>query len=87
MSTTAYLIIGYLGAAGSLIFGANQLVLIFYRKEAKDVSVFDYAVRVVYSILLGVYSMGVHNTVFILSNFGAAILSLGVTGACIVFRK
>ncbi len=54
---------GYLGALGSLMFGVDQLRIILAKKEAKEVSVFDYAVRVVYSVLLGVYSLGISNVV------------------------
>ena len=45
-------VVGYLGALGSLVFGLNQLRIIISKQTAKDISLFDYAVRVVYSILL-----------------------------------
>ena len=76
-------IVGYVGALGSLVFGVNQLRIILQKQEAKDISLFDYGVRVVYSVLLGVYSVGIGNLVFVVVNFGAALLSaaVAVTGA------
>lgn len=71
-------IVGYVGALGSLVFGANQLRLILARHSAADVSVFDYALRVAYSVLLGIYAVGKSDLVFIVMNFGAAVLSLAV---------
>jgi hypothetical protein len=71
-------VIGYLGALGSLVFGGNQLRMILERKSAEDVSAWDYALRVGYSLLLGVYSIGIGDLVFVIVNFGAAALSLAV---------
>ncbi len=78
---------GYLGALGSLVFGIDQLRIILAKKEAKAVSVFDYAVRVVYSALLGVYSLGISNAVFVVVNFGAAILSAIVAASALFMKK
>jgi hypothetical protein len=80
-------VIGYLGALGSLVFGANQLRIIITKKEAKDVSVFDYIVRVTYSLLLGVYSVGMREWLFVVVNFGAALLSAGVAIAAHVEKR
>ena len=80
-------IAGYLGALGSLVFGANQLRIIIAKHRARDISVFDYAMRTVYSVLLGLYSIGIQNVVFIAVNFGAAILSAGVAGAAVFMKK
>jgi len=80
-------VIGYVGALGSLVFGLNQLRVILQKKEAKDVSVFDYTVRVVYSILLGIYSLTIPNVVFVVVNFGAALLSAGVAIAAGFMKK
>ena len=71
-------IVGYLGALGSLLFGANQLRVILQHHSAEDVSVWDYALRVGYSVLLGIYSIGIGDPVFVIVNFGAAALSLAV---------
>ncbi|HEX6655411.1 MAG TPA: hypothetical protein VF153_04280 [Candidatus Limnocylindria bacterium] len=71
-------VIGYVGALGSLVFGGNQLRVILQHQSAKDVSVWDYALRVGYSALLGAYSIGIGDPVFVVVNFGAAILSLAV---------
>jgi lipid-A-disaccharide synthase-like uncharacterized protein len=71
-------IVGYIGALGSLLFGANQLRVVLQHQSAEDVSVFDYAIRVGYSVLLGIYSIGIGDVVFVVVNFGAALLSLGV---------
>jgi hypothetical protein len=79
--------VGYLGALGSLVFGVNQLRIILAQHEAKSVSVFDYAVRVVYSVLLGIYSVGISNAVFVVVNFGAAILSALVAGSAFFMKK
>jgi len=78
MTFDAIHVVGYLGAIGSLTFGANQLRLLFVKQEAKDVSVFDYALRVAYSVLLGIYAIGTGDFVFTVVNFGAALLSLAV---------
>lgn len=80
-------IIGYVGALGSLVFGANQLRIILSKKEARDVSVFDYVVRVIYSVLLGIYSIGLGEAVFIVVNFGAAVLSTAVAVAALVEKR
>ena len=80
-------LIGYLGALGSLIFGANQLRIILTKHDARNISVFDYAMRVLYSALLGVYSIGIQNIVFIVVNFGAALLSASVAAAAILMQK
>jgi hypothetical protein len=74
-------VIGYLGALGSLAFGGNQLRLILQRHSAEDVSAWDYALRVGYSLLLGAYSIGIGDVVFVIVNFGAAALSLAVAVA------
>jgi hypothetical protein len=74
-------LIGYLGAIGSLAFGANQLRVILAKHSAEDVSVFDYVLRVVYSVLLGIYALGTSDIVFVVVNFGAAILSFAVAVA------
>jgi len=74
-------VIGYVGALGSLVFGGNQLRVILQHQSAKDVSVWDYALRVGYSVLLGAYSIGIGDLVFVVVNFGAAILSLAVAVA------
>jgi hypothetical protein len=71
-------IVGYLGALGSLLFGANQLRVILQHHSAEDVSVWDYVLRVGYSVLLGIYSIGIGDVVFIVVNFGAAAVSLAV---------
>jgi lipid-A-disaccharide synthase-like uncharacterized protein len=71
-------VIGYIGALGSLVFGANQLRVILQRQSAEDVSAWDYALRVGYSVLLGIYSIGIGDPVFVTVNFGAAVLSLAV---------
>lgn len=80
-------IVGYVGALGSLVFGVNQLRILLAKHEAKDLSVFDYAVRTIYSILLGIYSIGISNIVFVVVNFGAAILSAAVMVAAIDIKK
>lgn len=71
-------VIGYIGALGSLLFGGNQLRMILQRHSAEDVSAWDYALRVGYSVLLGIYSIGIGDVVFVIVNFGAAVLSLAV---------
>lgn len=48
---------------------------------------FDYVVRVVYSILLGVYSLNISNLLFVLVNFGAALLSAGVAAAAVFMKR
>jgi len=80
-------IVGYVGALGSLIFGANQLRVILQHQSAKDVGVFDYAVRVAYSVLLGVYAIGTGDVIFVVVNFGAAVLSAAVTAAAHVMKE
>jgi hypothetical protein len=79
--------IGYLGALGSLAFGANQLRVILAHHSAKDVSAVDYALRVGYSTLLGIYSTGIGDLVFVIVNFGAALLSLAVALASFRMQK
>jgi len=49
--------------------------------------VFDYVVRVVYSILLGVYSLNISNLLFVVVNFGAALLSAGVAAAAVFMKR
>jgi hypothetical protein len=71
-------IIGYIGAFGSVLFGGNQLRLILAKGSARDVSVFDYVLRVGYSVLLGVYAVGTRDLVFTVVNFAAALLSAAV---------
>jgi lipid-A-disaccharide synthase-like uncharacterized protein len=80
-------IVGYLGALGSLIFGGNQLRVILQHQSAKDVGVFDYAVRVAYSVLLAVYAIGTGDIVFVVVNFGAAILSAAVASAAFSMKE
>ena len=80
-------IVGYVGALGSLVFGVNQLRIILQKQEAKDISLFDYGVRVVYSVLLGVYSVGIGNLVFVVVNFGAALLSAAVAVAGALMKR
>jgi uncharacterized protein with PQ loop repeat len=70
--------LGYAGAAGSLLVGVAQLVKIVRRKSAKDVSLADYLIRVVASILLGIYATSMMDTTFLVVNFGSAALSLAV---------
>lgn len=78
---------GYLGALGSLVFGTNQLRIIIAKHDARSVSIFDYVVRVVYSVLLGVYSLGISNVVFVVVNFGAAILSACVAASALFMKR
>lgn len=80
-------IVGYVGALGSLVFGVNQLRILLAKHRAKDLSVADYAIRTVYSVLLGIYSIGISNLVFVVVNFGAAILSAAVMIAAISIKK
>lgn len=80
-------VIGYVGAAGSLLFGGNQLRVILAHHSAQDVSVFDYGLRVAYSVLLGIYAIGTSDLVFVIVNFGAAILSLAVAIASHVMKS
>ena len=80
-------IVGYLGAVGSLVFGSNQLRVILQHHSAKDVGVFDYGLRVAYSVLLGIYAIGTGDLVFMVVNFGAAVLSLAVAAAAYVMKK
>lgn len=81
MQLDAIHIAGYLGALGSLVFGGNQLRVILQHRSAEDVGVFDYAIRVGYSALLGIYAMGTGDLLFVIVNFGAALLSLAVAVA------
>ncbi|HEY6959674.1 MAG TPA: hypothetical protein VI814_12695 [Candidatus Limnocylindria bacterium] len=78
--------LGYVGALGSLVFGTNQLLILVRKHRAKDVSTFDYAVRTIYSVLLGIYSIGIANLVFVVVNFGAAVLSAAVMVAALRIR-
>jgi hypothetical protein len=87
LSFDAIHIVGYLGAIGSLVFGSNQLRVILQHHSAKDVGVFDYAVRVAYSVLLGIYAIGTGDAVFMVVNFGAALLSLAVAIAAYVMKR
>ena len=80
-------VVGYVGALGSLVFGVDQLLILLRKHRAKDVSTFDYAVRTVYSLLLGVYSIGIANLVFVVVNFGAALLSAAVMVAALRIKK
>src|SRR5437868_10195481 len=80
-------IVGYVGAAGSLLFGSNQLRVILQHHSAKDVGVFDYGLRVGYSALLGIYAIGTGDPVFMVVNFGAALLSLAVAVAAFTLKK
>jgi len=80
-------IVGYLGAVGSLVFGSNQLRVILQHHSAKDVGVFDYGLRVAYSVLLGIYAIGTDDLVFVVVNVGAAILSLAVAAAAFVMKR
>ena len=80
-------VIGYVGAAGSLLFGGNQLRVILAHQSARDVSVFDYGLRVAYSVLLGIYAIGTSDLVFVIVNFGAAILSLAIAIASHVMKS
>ena len=83
LSFDAIHIVGYVGAVGSLLFGANQLRVILQHHSAKDVGVFDYGLRVAYSALLGIYAIGTGDVVFMVVNFGAALLSLAVAIAAL----
>lgn len=87
MSFDAIHIVGYLGALGSLVFGGNQLRVILQHHSAKDVGVLDYGIRVAYSVLLGIYAIGTGDLVFVIVNFGAAILSLAVAAAAYLTKK
>src|SRR5438093_3520742 len=80
-------IVGYLGAVGSLVFGSNQLRVILQHHSAKDVGVFDYGLRVAYSTLLGGYASGTGDQVFVVVNFGAALLSLAVAAAAFAVKR
>ena len=79
--------VGYVGALGSLVFGTNQLLILLRKHRAKDVSTFDHAVRTMYSVLLGIYSIGIANLVFVFVNFGAALLSAAVMIAALRIKK
>jgi hypothetical protein len=87
MTFDAIHIVGYVGALGSLVFGGNQLRVILQHHSAKDVGVLDYGIRVAYSILLGIYAIGTGDLVFVVVNFGAAILSLAVAAAAFAMKK
>jgi hypothetical protein len=87
MQLDAIHIVGYLGALGSLVFGGNQLRVILQHHSAKDVGVFDYGIRVAYSVLLGIYAIGTGDLVFVVVNFGAALLSLAVAAAAFFMKK
>jgi len=87
LSFDAIHIVGYVGAVGSLLFGSNQLRVILQHHSAKDVGVFDYGLRVAYSSLLGIYAIGTGDPVFMVVNFGAALLSLAVAIAAFTMKK
>ena len=87
LSFDAIHIVGYVGALGSLLFGSNQLRVILQHRSAKDVGVFDYGLRVAYSSLLGIYAIGTSDPVFMVVNFGAALLSLAVAIAAFTMKK
>jgi hypothetical protein len=87
MQLDAIHIVGYLGAMGSLLFGGNQLRVILQHHSAKDVGVFDYGLRVAYSVLLGIYAIGTGDLVFVVVNFGAAFLSLAVAAAAFLMKR
>lgn len=87
MQLDAIHIVGYLGAIGSLLFGGNQLRVILQHHSAKDVGVFDYGLRVAYSVLLGIYAIGTGDLVFVVVNFGAAVLSLAVAAAAFLMKR
>ncbi len=87
LSFDAIHIVGYVGAVGSLLFGANQLRVILQHHSAKDVGVFDYGLRVAYSALLGIYAIGTGDVVFMVVNFGAALLSLAVAIAAFTMKR
>ena len=87
VSFDAIHLVGYLGALGSLVFGGNQLRVILQHHSAKDVGVLDYGIRVAYSVLLGIYAIGTGDLVFVVVNFGAAILSLAVAGAAFGMKE
>ena len=80
-------VVGYAGALGSLVFGGNQLRVIIQHQSAKDVGVLDYGIRVAYSILLGIYAIGTRDVVFVVVNFGAALLSAAVAAAAFVMKE
>jgi hypothetical protein len=75
------------GAVGSRLFGSNQLRVILQHHSAKDVPVFDYGLRVGYSVLLGIYAIGTGDPVLMVVNFGAAHLSLAVAIAAFTMKK
>ena len=87
LSFDAIHVVGYVGAIGSLLFGSNQLRVILQHHSAKDVGVFDYGLRVGYSALLGIYAIGTGDPVFMVVNFGAALLSLAVAIAAFTMKK
>jgi hypothetical protein len=80
-------VVGYVGALGSLVFGTNQLLILLRKHRAKDVSTFDYGVRTTYAVLLGIYSIGISNLLFVVVNFGAAILSAAVMVVAMRVKK
>lgn len=87
MQLDAIHLVGYLGAAGSLVFGGNQLRVILQHHSARDVGVLDYGIRVAYSVLLGIYAIGTGDPVFVVVNFGAAVLSAAVAAAAFFMKK
>ena len=87
MQVDAIHIVGYVGAIGSLAFGGNQLRVILQHHSAKDVGVFDYGLRVAYSVLLGIYAIGTGDLVFMVVNFGAALLSLALAVAAFLMKR
>src|SRR5947207_13410420 len=87
LSFDAIHIVGYVGALGSLLFGSNQLRVILQHRSATDVGVFDYGLRVAYSSLLGIYAIATGDPVFMVLNFGAALLSLAVASAAFTMQK
>jgi uncharacterized protein with PQ loop repeat len=85
MSTIAN-IVGYAGAALSLLVGAAQLWTLLRKRRAEGVSTLDYVVRIVATVLLGVYSISMRNWTFIIVNFGSALLSAAVFAAATKIR-
>ena len=87
MQVDAVHVVGYAGALGSLLVGGGQLIKILRTKKADAVSSIDYLIRVVSSILLGIYSTSMMDIVFLVVNFGSALLSLAVLGAAWWVKK
>ena len=87
MQFDAIHMVGYVGALGSLVFGGNQLRVILQHQSAKDVGILDYGIRVAYSILLGIYAIGTGDAVFVVVNFGAALLSAAVAAAAFFMKE